>query len=128
MFFTVIAGLGTEAGKTSCTALKKRRADDGGTLPMATDEDTPTVTLNDTDDKDFLSQLSFEQVKELISQRKHLNVICQLHGQSVRRWRVCEVLADDSMKRFTVRLTEWPRVTIQVSPNRLHKHDSTIAV
>jgi hypothetical protein len=80
----------------------------------------PTVTLDDNADRDLLSKLTFDQAKEL----KHADVICKLSVTEVRRWRVGTMSANAATQTFTVCLHEWPRITITVSANRLHRHSS----
>lgn len=96
--------------------------------PMDTRADseshTPQVILSD-EDKALFSKNTYAEAAAL----PHLDVICELKGQEVRRWRVSEVVsADPSTQTFEVRLKEWPRVVVRVPPERLHKHVSSLSV
>ncbi len=94
--------------------------DEAADIDTDTDAHVPEVILNDADQPLF-SNLTYAQAAAL----EHLDVICQLQGQEVKRWRVSEVVNSDPItQKFEVRHKEWPRVTVRVSPERLHKHVS----
>jgi hypothetical protein len=80
----------------------------------------PSVTLDDNADRELLSALTFDQAKVL----KHADVICKLSVSEVRRWRVRAMVANESTQTFAVTLHEWPRITVTVGANRLHRHSS----
>jgi hypothetical protein len=82
-------------------------------------ERTPTATMDDDSDQPLFSSLSFEQVLQL----KHVDVVARVAGSEVRLWRVCELTPHPDTQRFTVRLHEWPSITLTVPPNRLQKHN-----
>jgi hypothetical protein len=96
---------------------KKARHHEAGDEPPL-----PTVTLDDAADAELLSDLSYDQAKQL----KHADVVCALSGSEVRRWKASEVIADDATETFSVQLHEWPRIRVKVKSNRLHKHSSLV--
>jgi hypothetical protein len=116
-----------EAPETSAHPAQKRQRVSADEAPMDTESNThtPAVILSDAD-TDLFSKLTYEEAAALDAH--HVDVICQLKGHEVRRWRVSQIRPDPSKQEFEVRLREWPRITVRVPSKRLHKHSSSLSV
>jgi hypothetical protein len=113
------------AASTHHAEKRQRVSADEAPMDTAPDTHTPSVILSDAD-ADLFSKLTYEEAAALDA--RHVNVICQLTGQDYKRWRVSEIWSDPKSREFEVRLREWPRITVRVPSNRLHKHSSSLSV